>query len=53
MERERERERERRKRKALLEYAAVSSHSVVKIQPFSPVFPLVKPMAKAFFWLFL
>ena len=28
-------------------------HSVVKIQPFSPVFPLAKPMAKALCWSFL
>ena len=28
-------------------------HSVVKIQPFSPVFPLADSTAKAFFWLSL
>ena len=41
------------KRKALLSFMVVSSHSVVKIQPFPSVFPLAKPMVKAFCWLFL
>ena len=33
---------------ALSEYMVVSSHSAVKVRPFSPVFPLAESKAKAF-----
>ena len=37
----------------LSDYMAVSSHSAVKVRPFSPAFPLAEFLAKAFCRLFL
>ena len=39
--------------KALSSYMVVSSPHMVKIQPFSPVFPLAESIVKAFCWLTL